>query len=166
MTLGSDIRVPLKHLDRFFVDGRWVAPSTGAMIDVIEPATEQLYYRVAEARASDVDRAVGAAATAFHDGPWPRMSHAERAGHLRALAEGLRRRVGDASEIWPRESGVLHAAAQASLGAIPKVYEYYAGLAETFDWTERAESAMGAFAQIVKEPPWAWSARSSRGTRR
>lgn len=152
MTLGSGIRVPLKHLDRFFVDGRWVAPSTGSMIDVIEPATEQLYYRVAEAQASDVDRAVDAAATAFHEGPWPRLSHAERAGHLCALAEGLRRRVGDASEIWPRESGVLHTAAQASLGAIPKIYEYYAGLAETFDWTERAESAMGAFAQIVKEP--------------
>jgi acyl-CoA reductase-like NAD-dependent aldehyde dehydrogenase len=83
---------PLRHMDRFFIDGEWVAASTNAVIDVIDSDTEQLYFSVAEANAQDIARAVEAARSAFDEGPWPRMTHAERAGWLRALAAGLKAR--------------------------------------------------------------------------
>ena len=57
-------------------------------------------------------RAVAAARQAFDEGPWPRMTHAERAEYLRALGAGLRERAEDLGQIWPRESGVLHAIAR------------------------------------------------------
>jgi aldehyde dehydrogenase (NAD+) len=152
MSITDDTRAPLRSLDRFFIGGEWVAPSTDATIDVVEAATEQLYYKVAEAREADMDRAVTAAATAFHEGPWPRMSHQERAGYLRAIAAKLRERAEDSAQIWPRESGILHSAAVTRMGGIAKAWEYFAGLADTFDWTERAEPSAGAFAEIVKEP--------------
>jgi len=56
-----------------------VAPSSDSMIDVIDSGTEELYFRVAEARAKDMARAVAAARTAFHEGPWPGLSRPRRA---------------------------------------------------------------------------------------
>ena len=88
---------PIKHPDRFFIDGSWAAPSSTAKIDVINSATEELFVSVAEAQAADVERAVAAARKAFDRGPWPRMRHAERAKYLRAIARELdaaRRRSG------------------------------------------------------------------------
>ena len=38
---------PVSHPDRFFIGGEWVAPSSDATIDVIDPGTEELFFRVA-----------------------------------------------------------------------------------------------------------------------
>ena len=75
-----DTTAPVTHPDRFFIGGEWVAPSSDATIDVIDSGTEELFFRVAEAQADDMSRAVAAARTAFDDGPWPGLTHAERAG--------------------------------------------------------------------------------------
>ncbi|ODU04211.1 MAG: aldehyde dehydrogenase [Pseudonocardia sp. SCN 72-86] len=145
--------VALRHPDRFFIGGEWVAPSSDATIDVFDTATEELFLRVAEAQAADVDRAAAAARTAFDDGPWPELSHAERAGYLRAMAEGVRARADEASRIWPSESGILHSAAQARLVGIANFYESYADLADTYPFEERATpTAGGAFGLLVREP--------------
>ena len=61
MTVTSETEVPLRHADRFFIDGQWVAPSSGATFDVIDSSTEQVYFQVPEAQAADMDRAVTAA---------------------------------------------------------------------------------------------------------
>ena len=153
MSITSDRKAPLKGQDKFFVDGQWVDPSSSATIDVIEPATEQVYFTVAEAQDADVARAVGAARTAFDSGPWPRMSHTERAGYLRAIADALRERHDDVLQIWPRESGIMLGAAQAMLGGVPDAYTYYADLAETFRFDEPATpTAGGNYGMIAREP--------------
>ena len=90
MSLADDVKAPLRHADRFFIGGEWVQPSSDATIDVIDSGTEELFFSVAEAQAADMDRAVAAAREAFDDGPWPRLSHAERAEYLRAIAAELR----------------------------------------------------------------------------
>jgi len=46
--------------------------------------TEEVIFQVAEARGADMDRAVTAARKAFDKGPWPRLTHAERADYLRS----------------------------------------------------------------------------------
>ena len=94
-----DQRAPIRHADRFYIGGQWVTPSSDATIDVIDPGTEELFFSVAEARAADIGRAAGAAREAFDHGPWPRLSHAERAEYLRALAAGVRRRSEDIGQI-------------------------------------------------------------------
>jgi aldehyde dehydrogenase (NAD+) len=91
MSTTSDVRAPIGHPDRFFIGGAWVEPSSDATISVIEPATEDVYFRVAAAQPSDMDRAIAAARTAFDSGPWPRLTHAQRAEHLNALSEGSSR---------------------------------------------------------------------------
>ena len=76
MTLTNEPVVPLGNADRFFIGGEWVKPSSDATIDVIDSGTEELFFRVPEAKEADMSRAVAAAREAFDEGPWPRMSHA------------------------------------------------------------------------------------------
>ena len=69
--------------ERFFIGGGWAAPSSTATLEVIDPSSEAIYLRVAEAQQPDMARAVGAAREAFDSGPW-HVTHAERAAFLRA----------------------------------------------------------------------------------
>ena len=147
-----DAAAPVSHPDRFFIGGEWVAPSSDSMIDVIDSGTEELYFRVAEAQADDMARAVAAARTAFDDGPWPRLSHAERAEYLRAFGPALQKRAHALAQIWPRESGTTHAIAKFAATAMQKDFDAYAALAETFAFEEPATPSLGGFGLLVREP--------------
>jgi aldehyde dehydrogenase (NAD+) len=148
----SQASAPVRHTDRFFIGGQWVAPSSDATINVIDSGTEQVYFTVPEAQAADIDRALSAAREAFDHGPWPWLSHAERAEYLRAIGSELKRRTDDVGEIWPRESGVLHAIARGGGMGAEATFNAYAGLAETFTWEEPAKPTAGQFGLIVREP--------------
>ncbi|MFZ0251133.1 MAG: aldehyde dehydrogenase [Acidimicrobiales bacterium] len=153
MALANDISAPLRHADRFFIGGEWVKPSTDALIDVIDSTSEELFFSVAEAQEADMTRAVGAARQAFDQGPWPRLSHVQRAEYLRAIAAELEKRAEDVGQIWPRESGVLHFIATASVPGAAATFAYYAGLADTFPFEEEAQPTMGGqFGLLVREP--------------
>src|ERR1700730_2767135 len=153
MSLADEIRAPLRYVDRFFIGGQWVQPSSDAKIDVIDSGTEELFFSVAEAQAADISRAVAAARQAFDEGPWPRMSHAQRAEYLRAIAAGLREKTEDLGQIWPRESRVLHVIARGSAHGSGRTFEYYAGLADTYPFEEPAQpTASGGFGLLVREP--------------
>jgi aldehyde dehydrogenase (NAD+) len=45
---------------KYFIGGAWVDPIAATAIDVINPATEQPFAKVALATSADVDRAVAA----------------------------------------------------------------------------------------------------------
>jgi aldehyde dehydrogenase (NAD+) len=146
-------RVPFDHADRLFINGEWVAPATGARIEVIAAATEQPYVSVAAATHADIHRAVVAARRAFDHGPWPRMTHRERAGYLRAIGQHLTERADDIAQVWPNEMGALHSLARAIAGSIGETYEYYAALAETFAFEEPHQPASGGkLGLLVREP--------------
>ena len=153
MSLTKERGLQLRHLDRFFIGGEWVAPSSEATITVTDSGTEQEFFSVAEAQAADVGRAVESARQAFDAGPWPRLTHAERAEYLRAIAAGLRKRGGEVGDIWPRESGVLHRIAKSAAEGAARKFEYYASLADTFPFEEEARpTAGGEFGLLVREP--------------
>ena len=150
--MSADTTGPLRHPDRLFIGGEWVSPSSTATILVTDSASEQPYLRVPEAQVDDVHAAVGAARRAFDDGPWPQLSHVERAGYLRAIAAGLRERAGDLADAWTRQSGVLHRLAASSAEETATAFEYYAGLADTFAFEERHTPTFGEFGLLVREP--------------
>jgi acyl-CoA reductase-like NAD-dependent aldehyde dehydrogenase len=153
MSITNEFDAPIRYADRFFIGGEWVDPSTDSSFAVIEPGTEELYFRVAEAQLADMDQAIGSARAAFDDGPWPRMSHAARAETLRAFGTGLSARGDDLGQIWPRQSGVLHKIAQYSAMGAAATFDQYAGYADTFAFEERATpSAGGQFGLLVREP--------------
>jgi len=144
---------PIAHPAKVFIDGQWKAPSGASLIDVVNSGTEELFFRVAEADPTDVHRAVTAARRAFDDGPWPRMTHAQRAAYLNAIAAEMKLRYADAAHIWTVESGITHALAQTTAKGVGGIYAYYAGMAETFPFVERRppDGGKGA-AYLVQEP--------------
>lgn len=142
----------LRNVGRFFIGGEWVQPSSAATIDVIDSGTEELFVRVAEAQAADMDRAVGAARQAFDHGPWPQLTHQERAAFLRAFGARLRDRADELTEIWPREAGILAAHARGSVVKSSDAFDYYADLADTYPFEELAQPTSGAFGLLVREP--------------
>src|SRR5580704_11118003 len=149
MSIASQAAASLRHADRFFIGGEWVKPSSDAEINVIDSTTEEIFLTVAEAQADDISRAVGAARAAFDQGPWASLSHAERAGYLRAIAAGLRERSADLAQVWPREAGALYAIATGAAEGAAETFEYYAGLADTYAWEERATPTVGNFGLLV-----------------
>ncbi|HXK22858.1 MAG TPA: aldehyde dehydrogenase [Myxococcota bacterium] len=152
--MASPNPAPIKHPDRFFIAGSWADPSSAAKIDVIDSGTEELFTRVAEAQPADVNRAVAAARQAFDRGPWPRMKHVERAQYLRGIAREIGKRIDDLAQIWTRETGVVHAIAKGGSAAIAGIYDYYAGLADTFPFEEQRQPgpASGNVGLLVREP--------------
>jgi acyl-CoA reductase-like NAD-dependent aldehyde dehydrogenase len=151
MTTANTL-APLTHPDRFFIGGEWAKPVGGAKINVLNSATEEVFASIAEAQEADVNRAVAAARQAFDQGPWPRMSHAERADYLRAIAREFRARTADVARVWTAESGVVHATAADGASFLPEVFEYYAGLAETFPFVEEHKPRAGNVGLLLREP--------------
>ncbi|MBK5265382.1 MAG: aldehyde dehydrogenase [Alphaproteobacteria bacterium] len=152
MVAYTDFASVLKHPDRFFIDGEWMQPTTNAQIKVISPASEEHFYSVAEAAADDIERAIVAARKAFDEGPWPRLSHAERADYLRKMAQELRARASELAGIWAGEMGSLYAANTNIIPIFAGVYDFHANMADTFPFIEPHQPAQGGAGYLVREP--------------
>lgn len=143
---------PLMHTDRFYIGGEWLAASTAKTIDVFNSGTEELFVSVAEAQEEDVNRAVAAAREAFDSGPWPRLSHAERAGYLRALADALEERAAATALTWTVETGFLHSKSTLAGQYLGATYRWYADLAETYPFVEEMQTNAANVGLLVREP--------------
>ncbi|WP_038211098.1 aldehyde dehydrogenase [Xenophilus azovorans] len=150
---SNPINQHISHPGEFFVGGDWIAPSSGARIDVIQPGTEELYLSVAEAKAADVDSAVLAARRAFDLGPWPRMSPSERTVYLRRIAQAMAKHNDAFATLWSAQTGLVHSLSKAIIPSAAQTFEYYAGLGDSYPFIERhAPRAGGNFGLLVREP--------------
>lgn len=144
---------PIRHPDRLYIGGEWVAPLGAGTIDVIRPADEQVYMTVADAGEADIARAVTAAREAFDTGPWAGISVTERAQWLRKLADGIDARAGDFAAVWPNEMGIVHRMAEAMAGGFAFSYRSYAKIAERFPFVQEHPTVSGAaLGLLVHEP--------------
>src|SRR5271166_4143880 len=138
---------------RLYIGGDWIEPSSAATLDVINASTEEVAASIAEAQDEDVARAVAAARRAFNEGPWPRLTHSQRASYLRSMAEEFERRSDEFARVWTVESGILYKLSAARIGnLLSGSFNYYAGLADSFAFQERHRSASGCLGFLVREP--------------
>jgi aldehyde dehydrogenase (NAD+) len=143
----------IKNSDRIYVNGAWTASASDRRLAVLNAATGDLCGTVPDAAEEDVNRAVAAARQAFDSGPWPRMSHHERAGYMLRLADELDQMVELMSVGWTIESGILHRDTTSMSKGIGGTFRYYAGLADTFAFEERHEPAAGnGIGLLIREP--------------
>ncbi len=132
--------------DRMYIDGEWRAPSTSAVIDVINPATEEVIASVPAGGSLDAAAAVGAARAAFDS--WSRRSPDERADYLDAILEGLRARSEELVQTIVAELGMPEPMVrEMQVGLVLTESQYHADLARTFAWEEQEGNSI-----IVKEP--------------
>ncbi|MBL8577323.1 MAG: aldehyde dehydrogenase family protein [Mesorhizobium sp.] len=145
------------HL-KFYIDGKWVDPVKPAVLDVIDPSTEEAYTQISVGSAADVNLAVAAAKAAFP--AFSVTTKAERLALLRRILEVYNERYEDIAQAisyemgapitWAREAQAY--AGQGHMEATIKAFENY-------ELTERRGTTM-----VVKEPigvcalitPWNW----------
>ena len=94
---------PILELDKFYIDGAWVAPARSSWMDLVDPATEAVYGRLALGSASDVDDAVKAARRALP--AYAATTAGERMLLLRRILEAYNRRYGEFAEAMRQEMG-------------------------------------------------------------
>jgi acyl-CoA reductase-like NAD-dependent aldehyde dehydrogenase len=149
-SVHADPMIRIKHPDKFFIDGEWIRPSTAAKLELISPNSEECFMSVAEGREADIDRAVSAARKAFDHGPWPHLSHQDRAVKLRELACRLRDRLEELVYVHTEQMGALVASAERIAAAALSKLDYYAGLAATYHWTEERNAADGTLLSVPR----------------
>jgi NAD-dependent aldehyde dehydrogenases len=111
------------HL-QFYIDGAWVPASGGRTLEVVNPATEEAYARIALGETADVDKAVAAAKRAF--GRFARASRKERVELLESVIAVYKKRYDDIAEAISDEMGApmsfaRQAQAAAGLGHLSEV---------------------------------------------
>jgi acyl-CoA reductase-like NAD-dependent aldehyde dehydrogenase len=132
--------------DNFYINGRWVAPSTPKTIDVINASTEEVMGRIPEGTEQDAETAVAAARAAF-DG-WSNTPPAERADYLKKIQEGLKARSEELAKIITGEVGMpFKMSAMIQVGSPIANFGYYAKLAKEFQWEETVANS-----RVVREP--------------
>lgn len=114
---------------QLLIGGKWNDASTGERYDNPNPATGKTIAQVASASAMDVDRAVGAARTAFESGKWATMAASRRGKILYKMAQLIAQRANDLALLEVRDNGKPIATAKGELGAIVDTFEFYAGAA-------------------------------------
>jgi aldehyde dehydrogenase (NAD+) len=143
------------------IDGRRVPALSGRYFETLNPATEQVIARVAEADAADIDVAVRSARAAF-EGAWGHMRAADRGHALLRLADLIRQNLDELVELESLDSGKpVSAIRRQDLPAVLDTLAYYAGWADKINGsviparpdalTYTVREPMGVVAAIV---PW------------
>jgi betaine-aldehyde dehydrogenase len=146
----------MKIYDKFFVNGRWVAPQGRETADVVNPANEEVIGRICMGDANDMAAAVESAASAFDS--WSTTPPAERAAWLMKIQAGLQSRAEDIAQLISKEVGTpieFSRFAQAGLpigsfGVAAQLLCDYA-FVETVGNSEVVREAVGVVACIT---PW------------
>jgi aldehyde dehydrogenase (NAD+) len=145
---GFSIKAP----HSFFIGGKWVKPSSNDTLSVISPVTEETVMTFAEAKNADVDRAVAAAREAFDNGPWPRMSPAERGQALQKVAEILRSRHAELAQVWTTQVGATISFTRYASAQPATLFDYYGKLIPDYKTVDERRRDNGGLVRVVKEP--------------
>src|SRR5262245_14370037 len=124
------------HEERLLIDGELVPAAGGATYETINPATESVLGRAADASPADGERAIGAARRAFDTTEWSRDREL-RIRCLRQLHKALVDHAGQLSEIIVSECGApVSIIAGPQLAGPTEVVRWHAELLETYEFVE------------------------------
>jgi aldehyde dehydrogenase (NAD+) len=126
--------IQLKDRYELFINGKFVAPAGGKYFDTINPATEKKIASVAEAGATDVDKAVKAARQAY-DKTWSKMPAAERGKYLYRIARILQEKARELAVIESMDGGKpIRESRDIDVPLAAAHFFYYAGWADKLDY--------------------------------
>jgi acyl-CoA reductase-like NAD-dependent aldehyde dehydrogenase len=105
-----------------------VATDTAAMLQVVEPATENVLAELPHAGVDEANAAVVRAKTAFPE--WRAVTPAERAKIMRRIASALGERLEEVARLETRNVGKPIGDSRGEVGMVADVFNYYAGAPE------------------------------------
>src|SRR5256712_816109 len=144
-----------------YIAGKSVPASSNETADVLDPATNRPFARVASGSRDDVNAAVEAARAAFDSPDWRDLDPSKRGRLLWLLGQQVRDHFEELSRLESQNVGKPLREAKGDIAYVYKLFEYYAGLADKiqgetipvpgarFDYTVR--EPLGVTAHIA---PW------------
>jgi acyl-CoA reductase-like NAD-dependent aldehyde dehydrogenase len=137
---------------KLLIGGEWRDAASGRTFPTTNPATEETLAEIAEAGPEDVDLCARAARRAFEEGPWPRMTGAERAAALFRLADLIAAHAQELAELETLDCGKpISDTTRVDIPLTIAVFRYYAGYADKIQG-ETIPSRWGTFNYTLKEP--------------
>ena len=115
--------------DQVFIGGQWRAPVGGGVLPIENPSTGEPMGALAAAGAEDIDAAVRAAQAAL-DGPWGRMTAAERGRVLARMGREVEARIDMLAQLEALDVGKPLKQARADVVALARYLEFYGGAAD------------------------------------
>lgn len=134
-----------------FIDGRWQPAASGKRFESINPYDGLAWASIADGGAADVDLAVQVARRAL-EGPWAKISGAERAKLMHRLADLVERDVLNLATIETRDNGKLRKDAESQVRLLPVWLRYFAGLADKIYGQAFPEAQPNYFVYTRREP--------------
>jgi aldehyde dehydrogenase (NAD+) len=139
--------------DALFIGGTWAKPATDAVLEVVSPHSEQVVARVPAGARADIDAAIAAARRAFDEGPWPRMSPAERIEVVEKLSGLYAARLEEMATLISTEMGSPISFSSLAQAPAPWMQiEAFLGIARDFPWEATRPGALGADVVVRHEP--------------
>ena len=148
----------MREYTQFYINGEWVDPTDPNILDVINPANEEVCAHIALGNEADVDKAVAAAKAAFKTYGW--TSREERIAIMEAVIEAYKANYNDIAEAISEEMGAptklaVEAQAGSGLGHLAQALEVLKNF--------KFEEDLGPH-RVIKEPigvcgmitPWNW----------
>lgn len=113
---------------KILIGGQWLDSVSGKAFEIYNPASGEVIARVAEADRADVDLAVKAARRAFEEGPWPKMTPAERGKLLNKIADLIDEHADELAQLETLNNGKpIRESRKGDLPLASDLFRYFAG---------------------------------------
>jgi aldehyde dehydrogenase (NAD+) len=132
----SSVTSPLKEkveqflsgVKKLYINGEFVKSASEKTFDTPNPATGEVLATVYEAQEEDIDRAVKAAREAFDNGPWSKMTPAERSRLMYKLADLMEENKEELAQLETLDNGKpIRETLNADVPLAIEHMRYYAG---------------------------------------
>ncbi|TDC53001.1 aldehyde dehydrogenase family protein [Actinomadura sp. KC345] len=136
---------------RNFVDGEFVPAADGGRMEIVDPASGEVYATAPRSGPEDVDRACAAAERAFAG--WRRTTPGERMAHLLRMADAIERHADELVEVECRDTGKPPALTmREEVVPIVDQLRFFAGAARMLEGKATAEYVRGHSSSVRREP--------------
>ncbi len=147
---GADKGVPMGRLANF-VGGQSVAPLSGNYVELLNPATGDVFAEMPQSNAADIANATAVAAKAFAG--WRRTTPSQRSRALLKIADAIEARAEELVAIEAENTGKIIAVTLSE--EIPPMVDqirFFAGAARLLEGRGAAEYMEGHTSYVRREP--------------
>ena len=135
---------------KLFIDGEWVASSTGTVLDDMNPATGEVFARVHQASADDLERAIAAAYRASTT--WGSTLANQREAILLRVADILEQRIPEVADVLMDEAGSVFGKAMFEASFVVNALRSIAGECRRIVGETIPSDSPGVFSMSVRRP--------------
>ena len=136
---------------QMLIDGQWVGGESQRSLERVAPGHGVIVSRYAQASAGDAERAILAARKAFDDGPWPRMTAAERSNVLLKAASLIESRLEEIAFLDAVEAGKPITQVRGEINGAVDIWRYAAALARDLHGESYNTLGEGTLGVVLRE---------------